>query len=767
MKLSLSWIFDHLEADMSQIDSNHLIAQFNRTTAEIEHSYTIQSDVTSMHCVRVINSTVDKITTTCPASGENYILPTRSDVVIGQWYLIKQDGNTIRWCTATDLGGSKEYLIPAIEGQEIGLTDAWRSQLELHDVILDIDNKSINNRPDLWGHRGIAREIGAMLDIPLKPLELAQIPITTQETVAGYTIANHAERGCKRFAALILPSCQPRPCPLWMAHRLIRVDARVINCMVDATNYVMFDLGQPLHAFDAHKLAGNTLTATYAHAGQSMTLLDGHEISLASEDMVISDAQGSVALAGIMGGQRTAITSSTNALVVEAASFDASTIRTTAMRYKKRTDASARFEKSLDPNQNTVALQRFALLIEQSGVIDKTLGTIISCGADMQPGHIELTHAYIQDRLGINIEHSFIIKTLTKLGFECREHEGNYHITVPTFRATKDVLISEDIVEEIARLWGYNYIAPQLPVHQAKPHDLRPLQRLRIIKNMLAHSCGMTELSCYPFFDTSFLHIMQWQPADVIRVQNPVSENWTMLASSLIPMLLRAVHENYTNHDSVRFFQVGRVWKKNSDGSITEENRVAGVFFDKKQPISFYDTQHYLQQLFDVLAVDVTWNKADETAEPWYLAHQTARIAIHDTTVGYLGVINPLLVAHIVEGYATLFECNVTELMHSPIDQLHYKPLSKYPAVHRDISVLIPMRYTAYDIQQAISSMHPLITNIALLDFFEKAEWGAQRSLTFRYTLQSLSKTLTTQEIDAIHASIIQELHTTFQAVIR
>ena len=767
MKLSLAWIFDHLDADVSQIDSKHLITQFNRTTAEIEHTYTVQNNVTGMHCVCVINSTRDAITTTCPSLEKNYILPPRPDVITGQWYLIKEDGNTVHWCAATDLGGTKEYLIPAIEGQEIGLTNAWRSQLEMHDIILDIDNKSINNRPDLWGHRGIAREIGAMLDIPLKPLDLVQVSITTEKTVAGYTIAHHAERGCKRFAALVLPSCQPRPCQLWMAHRLIRIDARVINCIVDATNYVMFDLGQPLHAFDAHKLVDHTLMTAYAHAGQSMTLLDGQEIKLTSEDMVISDGEGPVALAGIMGGQRTAITSSTNALVVEAASFDASTIRTTAMRYKKRTDASARFEKSLDPNHNTIALQRFALLIEQSGVINNQSGTIVSSGSDMQPGHIELSHAYIQDRLGIKIEGSFVIKTLTKLGFECREHEGDYHITVPTFRATKDVLIPEDIVEEIARLWGYNYIAPQLPVHQAKPHDLRPLQRLRTIKNMLAHSCGMTELSCYPFFDTSFLHIMQWQPSDVVRVQNPVSENWSMLASSLIPMLLRAVHENYTNHDTLRFFQVGRVWKKNSDGTITEENRVAGVFFDKKQPISFYDTQHYLQQLFNVLKVDVTWHKAHETAEPWYLAHQTARIAIHDTTLGYLGVINPLLVTLITEGYATLFECNATDLLHSPLDELQYKPLSKYPAVHRDISVLIPMRYTAYDIQQAISNMHPLITHITLLDFFEKAEWGAQRSLTFRYTLQSLSKTLTTQEIDAIHASIIQELHTTFQAVIR
>lgn len=771
MKLSVSWIFDHLDADWSCVDSAALVNRFNCSTAEIERVHQVTLNLAGLVFGQVISVADQQVELECIDSKKRYVLPTRTGIAVGQWYLVRV-GERATWSTVIDLGGTKDQILPPLYvGAGVRAAD-WRTYLEPRDVIIEIDNKSITNRPDLWGHRGIARELSVLLDVPLKPIEnyvatLAIHEASDHTVVNGFTIANRAPNACKRFAALSFESAGHCASLLWMVQRLARIDARPIDFLVDTTNYVMLDLGQPMHAFDADKFTNKTLMATYAQEGKQLTLLDGHTITLSSQDLVISDGVRPVALAGIMGGQGTAIAATTHKVILESACFDATVIRQTAVRHRKRTDASARFEKNLDPNQNVLALQRFVHIVQSAGMPFSGVSAIASLGPRMRESEIRITHDFIEKKLGVKIESSFIKETLTRLGFVCQEESpAHYVVHVPTFRATKDITIAEDIVEEIARLWGYNHIEPLLPVQRVKPSVTQPLMRLRTIKQIFAYRCAMMELSCYPFFDESFLHTLAWQPSDAVKVQNPVSENWRHLVTTLVPMLCKAIYENYDARDTMRFFQVGRTWMMR-EGTINEQTMVAGVFFDKQRPIDFYTIKQELTGLFDALGVQPTWRKHQGNLPAWYVAHQTAVLEIAGVEIGYVGTADATFLSRSAPGYACIFEFNSDVLTRYNPPIKRYVPLVKYPAVKRDISILLPLRYTVDQVQHLIERAHTNITHVSLVDFFEKPEWQDQRSLTFHFVVQDRHKTLTKQEIDAICTLVAHELHTHFNAIVR
>ncbi len=764
MKISIAWIFDHIDADVTGIDVPKLIDRFNDTTAEIEGYHEVKLDLAQFTLARV-KSFAKQVTVHSPEWDEEIKLAMRDDALEDDWYLIIKRKNAYDWATTVDLGGDKDMVLPALEVPASMQKGGWKKRYEAHDYIFTVDNKSITHRPDLWGHRGFAREIAAILDLPFKPIDdfISSHKIKTYDESdpadkdAPISITIEDKDKCRRFAGLYMPTIAMRPSLLWMATRLARVDSRSINAVVDCTNYVMLDLSQPMHSFDAAQLKNKAIKIRSAQNKETLTILDDQVLELCSEDLVISDGDQPVALAGVMGGKRSGIGLDTTSIFLESANFDATTIRRTAQRYKIRTEASARFEKSLDPNQNTIAIERFLKLLDDAKIPYKAAGHMASVGEKAQPLELEVSQSFIESRLGVTVASRFIVDTLQKISFEVDEMQSDdstiYRIVVPTFRSTKDVMIKEDIVEEVGRFYGYSTIPFVLPLIETKPSSNQAVHQIQHIKRLLAYGLSMRELYSYSLFDESFLRSIKWDPGDTATIKEPVSENWCRLVTTLSPHLLKAVQINSVDHDELRFFEWARCWQKEGQ-TINEKKSLAGIFFDKKNPIDFYAAKALLGQLFTMLKLPIQWQHVDELPYPWFDASHSAALLHEGKSIGIAGLVDPLFWRSVAEGYAFIFELNGDFLEQYVSPANRFVSLPKYPAVERDISMLVPLSLTVQELTHIIKNVTDHIVQVQLLDLFQKKEWKDHRSLTLRYMMRDAKKTMTKTEVDRIHAHV-------------
>lgn len=768
MKVSIAWAFDYIDANYRTIDVPALLNKLNQITAEIEEDHHITTDCDNVSLVTV--QSIDKdVAVYSPEWLKKIKLPKRDDAVVDACYLIVRNDETYRWATSCDLGGTKEMILPALQVEKSLVNGAWKKLFEGDDYIFTVDNKSITHRPDLWGHRGFAREIAAILDLRLKPFDdfCASIKQIDYEDAAPslptspFSLAINDSSLIPRFAGLSIAQVRYSASLLWMVTRLSRIDSRAIDAMVDTTNYVMFDTSQPMHAFDAHRLDKSKIYARRARNKETITLIDDQMIELIDDDLVIADGNRPIALAGIMGGKETRVSSKTTALFLESANFNASTIRRSSHYHKIRTQASARFEKSLDPNQNTDALKRFVQLIIDAGIIDDISGEIISLGLPITSPIIHVSHQFIEDRLGISIAASFVRSTLEKLGFGVKENPSDnglaYTITVPTFRATKDVMIPEDIVEEIGRFYGYSAITPVLPSLQTKPSPIHRVVQQYTIKQLLAFGLSMREIYTYAFFDESFLHTIGWDPGKTAQVKDPISENWYRLVTTLMPAMFKAVAENYNDHDQLRFFEWARCWQKHHD--ISEGKRLTGIFYAKHNSLDFYVMKAELAKLFIQLDMPIQWNRVLDVAYPWFALEQTAHFEYQEKSVGIAGMVDASFLNRWAQGSAFIFELNADILVNYQRPVAQFVPLSKYPEVNRDISMIVSNAISVEEITMLIRYIDPTtICSVLLIDMFQKKQWDQERALTFRYTLRSKDKTMTKNEIDTISKKVEQAL---------
>ncbi len=766
MKLSLAWIFDHIDADWKTIDVPQLVEKFNSTTAEIELWHKTTFAVESFSFAKVTAIHDDSILLYSSEQKTEFNLPSRPQVLPEQWYLIRTDDDSCAWATISDFGGGKEGMLPALQVEESLCAGAWKKQIELYDYILEVDNKSITNRPDLWGHRGFAREIAALLAVPLKPLStfIKSEEIISFEQRAPASDANPFSTTiedllvCKRFAGLYLPTIDYSASLLWMVIRLTRTNNRPIDAIVDSANYVMLDLSQPMHTYDANKIKDKAIVVRYAQPKEKLTVLDGQELTLTTEDLVIADSKKAISLAGVMGGKNTSITPQTRAIFLESACFDPVTVRWTTLRYKTRTEASTRFEKSLDPNQNVAGIMRFLKLLDDADIAYTTRGAITSVGAPAQPGHIKVTLNFINKRLGTMIKAERVVHILQALMFTVEQQaiadDTLFTITVPTFRSTKDVCIKEDIVEEVGRFVGYDTIQPILPSLASRPADLHAPFRLRHIKQLLSFGLSMREIQNYSFYDESFLHTIEWEPARTVAVTDPVSENFKRLVTSLVPHLLQAIEENVAQYKQLRFFEWARVWQKEKD-DMTERKMLAGIIFNQTQQVDFYEAKALLAQLFELLDSTIEWKQVAQVPFPWFVPFQTASLVHEGIDRGIAGIVDPLFLKRICPGgSAFIFELDGDFLLQFKSASKKFKPLPKYPAVNRDISMLIPLPLTVDRLQRLIKRVDGRIVMVELIDFFEKAGWKDRRSVTFRLVIRDEHKTLTKEEVDLLWSNV-------------
>ena len=620
------------------------------------------------------------------------------------------------------------------------------------DHVIEIDNKSITHRPDLWGHHGMAREVAAILGQKLKdPANLDLIPAGEP----GWKVQIEDLTLCPRYSALVFENVTIQPSPLWLQARLTAIGLNPINNVVDMTNYVMAELAQPMHAFDAALLRGDTIFIRPAASGERFRALNDEEYTLDASNLVIADSGGAIALAGVIGGAGSAIGPGTTRVVLESANFDATSIRRTSSAIKLRTDASMRFEKAQDPANTVRGIARAVELLREISP-----GIRISGGlADQRrnaspPPPIELPLDWLERKLGRPIDAAEVRRILESLEFGVEEpRHGTFVVRVPSWRATKDISIKDDLVEEVGRMVGYDSITPRAPLVPAAVPPGNPTRKFHHeVRNVFVDE-GFTEVYNYSFLSEEAVRAFGLEPAEHIRVTNPIASNQALLRTSLLPGIWSNVLENAKHRESFRLFEIGLEIHKNGEGKglPREVPHLVAAIYDRQGDGA--------AGLFEVKrAAECLMPGAEaQPAEgrPFEHPARAAAIVWRSREVGRMFELHPSLVE---TGRAAILDLDLGIVESLSAHDVKYVPVRRYPSSAFDLSVVAGLREHAGALEKRIASFAgPLLESVQFLRKYsgEQIEAGKQ-SVSFRLTVGSAERTLSSDEVSQIRARIIE-----------
>ena len=803
MKLSLSWIKDYVQIP-EDMDLKKLAYDLTMSTVEVEDVEYLARRFDNM-LVGVIEKiephpNADKLRVCKVDIGGGEI----KDIVCGGINLkegmrvaVSCPGAVVRWhgegepvviknsklrgvesygmiCASDEIGLGE--LFPASQEAEILDLSAFKvpagtslaDALDMNDVLLEIDNKSMTNRPDLWGHYGIAREIAALYDLPLKKIE----PYTADVQSDFKVEINDPDR-CTRYIGVEMSGVEVKPSPYQMQNRIWKAGMRPINALVDITNYVMLATGNPTHAFDADNITDH-IVVRHAVEGEKLILLNDHELTLCADDLVITDSEGPVALAGVMGGAKDSILPKTRRVILEVANFESTGIRRTALRYDTRTEASSRYEKAVDPERCEQALalsmQYFKELYPEltvTGFCDKYV-------KKLERAQIDVSLAWLAKRLGKNLSNEVIQKKLELLGFDVEISGDNMHVTAPTWRSTGDISIKDDVMEEVARLYGYdNFEATSFTTTFEGAINQKDQDLLRRIKEYLAIRCGMQEVYTYPWMNDVFVNAVLQSTEGVLRLSTPPAPDLSYIRSSLLPNLCEAVVKNE------RYF---------NDFAIFEE---AQVFFDRNYTAAYDETEllpeqkRHIGAAFASSVKDITELFREAKGVLEYMPRYThmegfefrkeekpvwadnvvwMNIFRGGEKIGDMGLVakKVSMDCGIKNLSVMLFELDVTKLVPLKSRTNRFTHLAEYPETDYDISMLFDSDAAWADIYDAIMGQKKasaLLKDAAFVDEYRgKQIPEGKKSVTIRLTIGSSEKTLTSQEIESAANQVMKKL---------
>lgn len=672
-------------------------------------------------------------------------------------------------CLDQELGLAKEGVSIQFFEKEIKNGSLVKKVLQLDDIVYEIDNKALTNRPDLWGHQGLAREVGALLSRPFK--ESLASKIKRGKGVA-LKVKVAEPKLCPRYLGVALSGIKVEPSPVWLRQRLAAIGQSSINNIVDITNYILYDLGQPLHAFDAEKIKNQEITVRRAKKGEQLVALDGQSRVLTAEDLVIADATKAVALAGIMGNENSEIRPSTQTIILEAANFEPFGIRRTANRLNLRTESAIRFEKGLDPNLAEKAMRKAVQLILQTvpgAQVASVLVDINNFSLKLAP--IELTWDFIERKIGQKLDPKQIAAILEGLGFKLKNSARGLKVIVPSWRAGKDISSPEDIIEEIVRIYGYDKLEARMPLVRMEyvpPEKVLLLGRQ--IKTILSEALAANEVYNYSFVDSNFLQKIGQPVTDDIRLANPLAESVSLLRKSLIPNLLKNTVDNLRFYDRINFFEVGQVFIDNQKGekvqlghseSLPQQDVMAGgVIVTKNGAEPFFLAKGTVETLAVKLDLKLDYDQFSEVPA-WCHPAQTLTILIGKERVGYVASLHPFVAQALdLKAGVGLWELNLNKLEKYFPAIVQYQALGKFPAIKMDLSIIIPAAAAWKDIQNLVRLVEPkLIKQIEFLGVFRDDKIGESRkSLSFRITYAAEDRTLEMSEVDQLQTKILEHL---------
>ena len=811
MKVSLNWIRDYVQLP-ADADLKKLAYDLTMSTVEVEDATDLGASFHDM-VVGVINTieqhpNADKLKVCKTDIGGRVedIVCGGSNLREGMKVAVALPGAMCKWHGEGDLVEIKKSKLRGVDSYgmicgavEIGLADLFPTKeeahildlsdfdapagtpladaLDLNDIILEIDNKSMTNRPDLWGHYGIAREIAALYDLPMT--QFPHFDRNVENTAGFHVTVEDAER-CPRYLSAQIEGLNVKPAPYQMQNRIWKVGMRPINALVDITNYVMLATGQPTHAFDSDHIAGHVIVRR-AGEGEKLLLLNGKELALSSDDLVIADDADVVGLAGVMGGAKDSILPDTSKVILEVANFDAKGIRRTALRYDNRTEASARYEKAIDPERCDQAFDLSMQLFSQLYPEMKVTGLVDQYPEHLKPAEIDVALSWLERRLGKRLPPEEIKHKMELLGYGITFDGDNMHVVVPTWRSTGDVSIQADIMEEVARMYGYENFEAE-PITTTFDGAINQLDKdlERRIKEYLAIRCGMQEIFTYPWMEESYVNAVLQSTEGILSLSTPPSPAERFVRSSLLPNLCKAVVKNERYFDEFSIFETAQVFRDENYTSPYDEREklpsqrknVAGAFATTGKDITalFRKAKGVVEMMARYVHMEALTFK--QTEKPVW-ADNVVWLNIYrgDEKVGDLALLakKVSMACGIKNMNVMLFQLDQDSLVPLKSRTNTFTHLAEYPMTDYDISLLVDGSVQWKDVAQTVRGIKSeLLHGAAFVDEYRGKQVPAgKKSLTLRLAIGSKDKTLTSAEIEEVASGVLNKIAKRFGAELR
>ena len=811
MKVSLNWIRDYVQLP-ADADLKKLAYDLTMSTVEVEDATDLGASFHDM-VVGVINTieqhpNADKLKVCKTDIGGRVedIVCGGSNLREGMKVAVALPGAMCKWHGEGDLVEIKKSKLRGVDSYgmicgavEIGLADLFPTKeeahildlsdfdapagtpladaLDLNDIILEIDNKSMTNRPDLWGHYGIAREIAALYDLPMT--QFPHFDRNVENTAGFHVTVEDAER-CPRYLSAQIEGLNVKPAPYQMQNRIWKVGMRPINALVDITNYVMLATGQPTHAFDSDHIAGHVIVRR-AGEGEKLLLLNGKELALSSDDLVIADDAGVVGLAGVMGGAKDSILPDTSKVILEVANFDAKGIRRTALRYDNRTEASARYEKAIDPERCDQAFDLSMQLFSQLYPEIKVTGLVDQYPEHLKQAEIDVPLSWLERRLGKRLSPDEIKHKMELLGYGISFDGDNMHVVVPTWRSTGDVSIQADIMEEVARMYGYENFEAE-PITTTFDGAINQLDKdlERRIKEYLAIRCGMQEIFTYPWMEESYVNAVLQSTEGILSLSTPPSPAERFVRSSLLPNLCKAVVKNERYFDEFSIFETAQVFRDENYTSPydpreklpSQRKNVAGAFAttDKDITALFRKAKGVVEMMARYVHMEaLTFKQAEKPV--WADNVVWLNIYRGDEKVGDLALLakRVSMACGIKNLNVMLFQLDQDSLVPLKSRTNTFTHLAEYPMTDYDISLLVDGSVQWKDVAQTVRGIKSeLLHGAAFVDEYRGKQVPAgKKSLTLRLAIGSKDKTLTSAEIEEVASGVLNKIAKRFGAELR
>ncbi len=777
MFLSMNWIGDFV--DLKGLDKLDLIHRFSLSTAEVENEIFFKGsdlsgvvvaeiksvenhpDSKKLHLLKVDIGENDLVDVVCGAPNVRVGMKTAfakigakiGDIEIAPRPLAGYMSNGM-CCSEKEIGISDDNSgIMEITDDVANGTDL-KDIYEIDDIIFEVDNKSLTNRPDLWGHYGIAREFAALADRPLKPIDT--VDLTKYESLPKVDM-KIIDPLCQRYSCMQVENITRTVSPVNMRIRLYYCGMRAINFLADLTNYLMLEMGQPMHAFDSRKV--EKIRIKRFDTPFTFQTLDGVDRKIDENTLMICNGDTPVAIAGIMGGLDSEIVDDTTTLTLESATFDAASIRKSTVRLAHRTDASMRYEKSLDPEMTDVAIARFVKLLQDFDAES----TVVSALTDEYAYHydkveLDFDKAFVDKYTGIEISNDTIVNTLESLGFTASESNDEFHVEVPSWRATKDVTMKADIIEEITRIYGYDNFdvhTTRSPLYPVRPYEEKTVEDK--IKDLLVKRFSLHELHSYVWAYYDELRALGIDVEGEIKLVNATNPNIETIRNSIIPTQLCQVKTNTSYAPDFGIFEIGRVVTGIDENNLCiEKKKLAVTLYSKTKSVE--QLYFELRDMIEIMADDIRHTSVSfesiEAAHSYQHPRNLNAVICSGVNIGEIGIVHPVVSKKIDKKASIVFaEIDVSALSGIDNASIVYEEPSKFPEIEIDLS-FISDKFAP--ISRAIKDAKcSLIKKVEVTDVYEDEN---SKSITTRITFSHPEKTLKKEEVQEITDKIIDSL---------